>query len=75
MLAATRTQVNPTARAIIKESIELTTEAQPLIPQAHGTESGDSVANILIPEGKGTPIRKLSGDKVPRAINSLRSRD
>ena len=50
-LAATRTEEKPTHRIIIRDRIELTTETQPLIPQAQGTRPVDRVPIILMPEG------------------------
>jgi len=59
---------------ILPDIIIKTTEMQPLIPQAQGTKSADRVPIILMPEGKGTPMRKQSGARTPMAASSLRSR-
>ena len=39
----------------------LTTDAQALIPQAHGTRAGARAPSALSPSGKGMPKRKPMG--------------
>src|SRR6266704_2086741 len=41
--------------------IALTTEAQPLMPQTHGTRSGASCASRDNARGNGMPMQKASG--------------
>ena len=55
------TVVNPQAIARSVAKPALTTEAQPLIPQAQGTSDGAPAATRCRPRGKGRPIANASG--------------
>jgi hypothetical protein len=54
--------------------MELTTETQPLIAQAHGIKSGDSEPKTFMPEGKGMPMSKPGGAKASDVASNLRIR-
>lgn len=53
--------------AISVPKAALTTDAQPLTPQAQATPSGQVLANLFRPRGNGMPIRKATG---PTTANS-----
>lgn len=57
--------------AISVPSAALTTDAQPLTPQAQTTPCGQVLANRASPRGNGMPIRKATG---PTAANRTQPR-
>src|SRR5687768_3445816 len=58
--SATSTE-NPKWTATSVASIELSTEAVPLMPQAQGIAASSTVASLRRPRGKGMPIANASG--------------
>lgn len=66
-----KTELNPQDIAIIAARIELITEANPFIDHAHGIRFGGTLLVILIPIGKGAPIRKPIGAKIRMQESNL----
>src|SRR5918993_977273 len=58
MIAEQTTAAKPKCMARIPARTAPTTEAQPLMAQAHGTSPGASADTRLKPSGNGRPIRK-----------------
>ena len=55
------TPLKPISIASNTASIALSTEAQPLIPQAQGMRPGLVFCSVAIPSGNGIPITNASG--------------
>ncbi len=61
MIALSITPLKPISIASMMARIALSTEAQPLMPQAHGMSCGSSRRVVARPSGKGMPIANASG--------------
>ncbi len=55
------TPLKPISIASIAASIALSTEAQPLMPQAQGMRPGLVCCSVAMPSEKGMPIKNASG--------------
>jgi len=60
-IAKATTTVKPKCMASSVARIALITEAQPLTPHAHGTQSGARSETCLRPSGNGIPMQNASG--------------